>query len=302
MLYFKVMKQYLNLMREILEQGVDKEGRNGFTRGLFARQLRFDLRNGFPAMTTKKLAFKSVKGELLWFIEGGMKTGWRLDENRLRELMAYPSEKSTIWSEDARSSRWKPKAKFPGDCGRIYGAQWRNWRSVDGRIIDQLSIAIESIKNDPWDRQRKIVTARNPGELEEMCLPACHERFQFFVTPGSDGKPKFLSVHMTQRSCDVFLGLPFNIASYALLLSMVAQVSGLEPLELVIDLIDVHIYHIHFEQAKEQLSREPLPLPKLWLNPAVSDIDSFKMDDIKLLDYQYHEPIKAELAKDKADL
>jgi thymidylate synthase len=296
------MKQYLDLMREILEKGTDKEGRNGFTRGLFARQLRFDLRDGFPAVTTKKLAFKSVKGELLWFIEGGRQTDWRLDENRLRELMGYSPERRTIWSEDAQSERWKPKARFPGDCGRIYGAQWRNWRAPDGKTVDQLALAIESIKSDPWDRQRKIVTARNPGELGEMCLPACHERFQFFVTPDKEGGPEYLSLHMTQRSCDVFLGVPFNIASYALLLSMVSQVTGLPPLEVVIDFIDVHIYHIHFEQVKEQLTREPLSLPKLHLNPAVVDIDSFKMEDIELQDYKHHEPIKAELAKDKADL
>lgn len=292
----------MDLMGEILERGTDREGRNGLTRGLFARQLRFDLRDGFPAMTTKKLAFKSAKAELLWFLEAGRKTGSRLDENRLRELMDYLPDKRTIWSEDATSTRWKPKAQFPGDCGRIYGAQWRNWRGPDGKTVDQLALAIRSIKEDPWDRKMKIVTARNPAELEDMCLEPCHERFQFFVTPAPDGKPKYLSVHMTQRSCDVFLGVPFNITSYALLLSMAAQVTGLEPLELVIDFMDVHVYSIHFEQAREQLTREPLPPPKLWLNPAVTDIDSFKMEDIELIDYKHHEPIKAELAKDKADL
>lgn len=299
------MKQYLDLLREILEHGFDREGRNGFTRGLFARQLRFDMREGFPAVTTKKLAFKSVKGELLWFIEGGRHTDWRLDEHRLRELLGYPPEKMsawTIWSGDANSSRWQPYQKFPGDCGRIYGAQWRNWRTADGRVIDQLAIAIHSIKTDPWDRKHKIVTARNPGELSDMCLEPCHERFQFFVTPGPDGKPKYLSVHMTQRSCDMFLGVPFNIASYALLLAMVAQVTGLEPLEVVIDLIDVHIYSIHFDQVREQLARVPLPLPTLWLNPKVTDIDSFTMDDIELVGYKHHDSIKAELARDKLDL
>ncbi|MDO8470267.1 MAG: thymidylate synthase [bacterium] len=299
------MKQYLDLAQEILEHGFDKEGRNGMTRGLFARQLRFDLRNGFPAMTTKQLAFRSVKAELLWFIEGGRKTSWRLDENRLRELLGYPPGKRTIWTEDATSKRWLHRALFPGDCGRIYGVQWRNWKTSGGmpQYIDQLAGAIESIRSDPWDRQHKIVATRNVGELNnDMCFPPCHERFQFFVTPGDDGKPKYLSVHMVQRSCDTFLGVPFNIASYALLLAMVAQVTGLTPFELVIDFVDVHIYEQHFDQVREQLKREPLPPPKLWLNPEVSDIDSFTMEDIKLVDYRHHEPIQAELAKDKIDL
>lgn len=299
------MRQYLDLMGEILERGSDVEGRNGFTRRLFARQLRFNLQEGFPAVTTKKLVFKSVKGELLWFIEGGRKTGWRLDEHRLRELLGYPPEKMsawTIWSGDTGSKRWQPHARFPGDCGRIYGSIWRHLETADGRIVDQLAVAINNIKNDPWERKYKIVTARDVGALDDMCLEPCHERFQFFVTPGPDGKPKYLSVHMTQRSCDMFLGVPFNIASYALLLAMVAQVTGLEPLEVVIDFIDVHIYSIHFAQAKEQLTREPLPLPKLRLNTAITDIDSFTMNDMDLVDYRHHDPIKAELAKDKADI
>lgn len=299
------MRQYLELIKEIFENGSDAEGRNGFTRRLFARQLRFNLRDGFPVPTTKQFAFKSMKGELLWFIEGGRKTNWRMDESRLREILGYPPEKMTawtIWSGDANSNRWKPYAKFEGDCGRIYGSIWRHWETVDGRFIDQLAVAIDSIKNDPWDRKHKIVTARDVGALDDMCLEPCHERFQFFVTPGPDGKPKYLSIQMTQRSCDTFLGVPFNIASYALLLAMVAQVTGLEPLELVIDFIDVHIYSNHFDQVREQLTREPLPLPTLRLNPEVTDIDSFTMDDINLVDYRHHGPIKAELAKDKSDL
>lgn len=195
---------------------------------------------------------------------------------------------------DAQSPRWLPKAKFPGDCGRIYGAVWRY-------PIDQLAKAIASIRTDPWDRKWKIVTARIPAELDDMCLEPCHERFQFYVTPGDEGQPEYLSVHVLLRSGDTFLGIPFNMASYGLLLSMVAQVTGLKPLELVYECIDVHIYGIHFAQVQQQLTREPLPLPKLWLNPAVKDIDSFTMDDIQLIGYRNHGPIKAELAKDKRD-
>ncbi len=274
------MRQYLELMRDIYDHGFDVQGRNGATRKVFARQLRFNLEEGFPAMTTKKLAFSMMKSELLWFIEGSG------DDNRLKELAG--TEK-TIWTANAESDYWKPKAQFPGDLGRVYGVQWRHWRKQDGTEVDQLKEVIERIKTMPHDR-RHVVTAWNPGELELMALPPCHMLFQFFV---ADGK---LSVHMVQRSCDMFLGVPFNIASYALLLSMVAQVTGLKPHECVLTLNDAHIYHTHFLAVEEQLAREPLPLPTLWLNPDVTDIDRFTMDDIKLVGYESHPPIKAVMA------
>ncbi len=274
------MKQYLDLLKDIHENGSDVEGRNGATRKVFARQLRFNLEDGFPAVTTKKLAFNMMKSELLWFIEGSG------DDNRLKELAGT---ESTIWTANAEAPYWKPKATFPGDLGRVYGVQWRHWRRPDGSEVDQLKEVIEHIKTMPHDR-RHVVTAWNPGELTEMALPPCHMLFQFFV---ADGK---LSVHMVQRSCDMFLGVPFNIASYALLLAMVAQVTKLTPHECVLTLNDAHIYHGHFEAVKEQLAREPLPLPQLWLNPKVDDIDKFTMDDIKLVGYESHPPIKAAMA------
>ncbi|HXF44268.1 MAG TPA: thymidylate synthase [Candidatus Paceibacterota bacterium] len=276
------MKQYLDVLREILERGVDRPNRTGIdSRAIFLKPMRFDMREGFPAVTTKKLAFNAVKSELLWFLEGSS------DDNRLKELVG--SDK-TIWTANAQSDYWKPKAKFNGDLGRIYGVQWRSWRAPDGREIDQIAEVIEKIKKSPYDR-RLIVTAWNPGELDQMALPPCHMFYQFFVTP-----QKELDLAMYQRSCDMFLGVPFNIASYALLLHMVAHVTSLTPRELILVLADAHIYHNHFKQVKEQLEREPFPLPKLWLNPEVKDIDEFELDDIKLVDYKYHPPIKAEMA------
>jgi len=276
------MRQYLEVLKEILERGVDKPNRTGIdARALFLRTMRFDMRDGFPATTTKKLAFQAVKAELLWFLEGSS------DDNRLKELVGRDR---TIWTANARADYWRSKAKFDGDLGRIYGVQWRSWRAPDGREIDQLAEVIERIKKHPYDR-RLIVTAWNPGELDQMALPPCHMFYQFFVTP-----KKELDLAMYQRSCDMFLGVPFNIASYALLLHLVAQVTELTPRELILVLGDAHIYHNHFDQVKEQLRREPFPLPKLWLNPAVRDIDGFGMEDIKLIDYKYHPPIKAEMA------
>ena len=274
------MKQYLDVLNTILTQGIDVETRNGMTRKLFALQIRFNLEEGFPAVTTKKLAFKAVTSELLWFIEG---TG---DENRLKALNGTDR---TIWTDNANADYWKPKAKFDGDLGRVYGVQWRHWRRPDGSEVDQLKDVIERIKSTPNDR-RLIVTAWNPGELEQMALPPCHMFFQFFVANGK------LSLHMTQRSCDMFLGVPFNIASYALLLSMVAQVTGLRAYECVLTLNDAHIYHDHIEAVKEQLTRSPHPLPRLWLNPDVSDIDDFTMSDIRLENYVSDESIKAKMA------
>jgi len=273
-------KAYLDALRDICENGVDREGRNGATRAKFAIQLRHDFKDGFPALTTKKLAFKAVKSELLWFLEGAN------DDNRLKELNG--SER-TIWTANAEAEYWTPKAEYPGHLGRIYGVQWRKWRRPDGTEVDQIARVIDKIRNDPTDR-RLVVSAWNPGELEEMALPPCHMMFQFFVA-GDE-----LSLHMVQRSCDMFLGVPFNIASYALLLSMVAQVTGKKPKELVLTLNDAHIYHDHFETVKEQLTREPLPLCSLRLNPEVKDIDSFTMDDIELVNYESHPAIKAAMA------
>jgi len=273
----KTMKTYNEVLKTILEKGVDRKGRNAVTRALFAIQMRFNLEEGFPAVTTKQLAFNAVKGELLWFLEGSG------SDQRLKEIMG---KDRTIWTDNAEADYWKPKAKFPGDLGRVYGVQWRKWAKTDGTTVDQIANIVNKLKTDPNDR-RLVVTAWNPGELDQMALPPCHMIFQFFV---ADGK---LSLHMTQRSCDMFLGVPFNIASYALLLCMVAQVTGLKPYECVLTLNDAHIYHEHFDAVKEQLSREPMKLPQLWLNPEVKDIDKFTMEDIKLVNYEHHPSIKA---------
>ena len=280
------MQQYLDALRHVLENGTDRKDRTGIgTRAVFGMQLRFNMEDGFPAMTTKKLAWNSVVSELLWFIEGSD------DERRLAEILYGTRDKSktTIWAANAEADYWKPKARFEGDLGRIYGIQWRKWKSPEGKEIDQLANAIKLIKENPTSR-RIIVNAWNAGELDKMALPPCHVFFQFFV---SNGK---LSMQMYQRSCDMFLGVPFNIASYSLLLHIVAQVTDLKAGEFVHTLGDAHIYHNHFEQVKEQLSRKPFPLPTLWLNPKIKNIDDFKMEDIKLENYQFHPPIKAQMA------
>lgn len=274
------MRQYNDLLKKVMDEGADRETRNGKTRALFGLQMRFKMEDGFPAVTTKKLAFKAVKSELLWFIEGSS------DDNRLKELNG--SER-TIWTDNAEASYWSPKSKFPGDLGRVYGVQWRKWQKPDGTTVDQLGDVIERIKTNPTDR-RLIVSAWNPGELDQMALPPCHMFFQFFV---ADRK---LSLFMHQRSCDMFLGVPFNIASYSLLLHMVAQITNLKAHEFVHSLGDAHIYHDHFDAVKEQLSREPMTLPSLKLNAAVKNIDGFKMEDIELENYQSHPPIKAKMA------
>jgi thymidylate synthase len=275
------MKQYHNLLQDILNNGEVKDDRTGVgTISVFGRQLRFDLTVGFPAVTTKKLAWKSVVSELLWFIEGSG------DERRLAEILhgSRDTERSTIWTGNAQAAYWTPKARYDGDLGRVYGVQWRDWRGVD-----QLSTLIEGIKNDPNGR-RHIITAWNVDELDKMALPPCHVLAQFYV---SNGK---LSCHMYQRSVDVFLGLPFNIASYALLTHMIAQVCDLKVGELIISTGDTHIYSNHIEQVKEQLSREEYPLPLLFLDPKIKNIDKFIMDDILLFDYQSHGTIKADMA------
>lgn len=274
-------KAYLDLLKRVMDEGVDRADRTGTgTRALFGQTMRFNMNDGFPALTTKKLAWKAVKSELLWFLEG---TG---DENRLKEILG--SDK-TIWSANADAPYWRDKATFPGDLGRVYGVQWRHWKRPDGTEVDQIAEAIRLIKEDPTSR-RIIVNAWNPGELELMALPPCHMFMQFFVANGK------LSLFMHQRSCDMFLGVPFNIASYSLLLHMVAQVTGLEAYEFVHSLGDTHIYNNHFDAVKEQLAREPYPAPRLKLNPAVKDIGGFSMDDIELEGYESHPTIKAPMA------
>lgn len=275
------MKTYHDNLKFVLENGSVREDRTGVgTIGVFGMQSRYDLSAGFPAVTTKKLAFKACLGELLWFLEGSS------DERRLAEITHGTREGvTTIWTANALSPYWKPKAKFEGDLGRVYGVQWRDFGGVD-----QVTQLIEGIKKDPYSR-RHILSAWNPGELDEMALPPCHCFAQFYVS--ADGR---LSCQMYQRSCDMFLGVPFNIASYSLLTHMISQVCGLEAGEFVHVLGDAHIYLNHVEQVKEQLGREPLPLPTLWINPEVKDIFNFKMEDFRLDGYNYHPPIKAPMA------
>jgi len=273
------MQQYLDLLKKIMDEGTDRPDRTGVgSRAIFGQQMRFDMKDGFPAMTTKKLAFETMKAELIWFLSGSS------DNKKLNEMGCH------IWDGNANADYWKPKAKFEGDLGRVYGVQWRNWKSPYTDIpIDQITNVIEKLKTNPQDR-RMIVSAWNPAELDMMALPPCHLLFHFFVIGNK------LSLLMYQRSCDTFLGVPFNIASYSLLLHMVAQVVGMEPHEFVHILGDTHIYLNHFEQVKEQIAREPYPLPKIWLNPEIKNIFDFKMEDIKLIDYKYHPSIKAPMA------
>ena len=279
------MKLYLELLKDILDNGDDKDDRTGVgTISVFGRQLRFDLRKGFPAVTTKKLAWKACVGELLWFIEGSG------DERRLAEITHGTRDGTvTIWTPNALASYWKPKAKFEGDLGRVYGVQWRDW-ITNSRHIDQLTNLLEGLKSDPSGR-RHILSAWNVGELDQMALPPCHVMSQFYVN-----KNRELSCHMYQRSVDVFLGLPFNIASYALLTHLIAHHCGYKVGELIISTGDTHIYTNHVEQVKEQLSRDPLPLPTLMLPVEKKDIFEMTMNDIHLEGYTSHEPIKAEMA------
>jgi thymidylate synthase len=289
------MKQYLELLQDILDNGEIKDDRTGVgTISVFGRSIRFDLRRGFPAVTTKKLAWRACKGELLWFIEGSG------DERRLAEITHGETGGVTIWTPNAYAPYWRDKAKFHGDLGRVYGVQWRSWLTGRKRwtssseyepdSVDQLANLIEGLKRDPNGR-RHILNAWNVGELEQMALPPCHVMSQFYVN-----KNKELSCHMYQRSVDVFLGLPFNIASYALLTHLIAQCCDMKVGELIISMGDTHIYKTHLEQVSEQLTREPLSLPILKINPAIKNIDKFVMDDIQLEDYKSLDTIKATMA------
>lgn len=288
-------KVYLDALKTILETGEERPDRTGVgTIGVFGLQMRFDLSEGFPAITTKKLAWKAVVSELLWFIEGSG------DERRLAEILhgnRY-TDKKTIWTDNAQADYWVNKRlqRHPADLGRVYGVQWRRWRKPIIRINkvvlqnhDQLLELINGIKMDPYSR-RHIITAWNPGEIDQMALPPCHMMAQFHV---SNGK---LSCQMYQRSADFFLGVPFNIASYALFTHMIAQVCNLEVGDLILTFGDAHIYKNHVEQVKEQLTRESYPMPTLQLNPDISVITDFTMDDIALSGYESHGAIKAPMA------
>jgi thymidylate synthase len=261
--------KYQQLLSDILETGVDRGDRTGTgTRGVFGRQLRFDLDAGFPLLTTKKVHLKSIILELLWFLRGDSNVRWLQEQG------------VTIWDE------WANEA---GELGPVYGKQWRSWEAKDGRVIDQIANVVESIKTNPNSR-RHIVSAWNPADVDQMALPPCHCLFQFFV---ADGK---LSCQLYQRSADVFLGVPFNIASYALLTQMMAQVTGLEPGEFVHTFGDAHLYMNHFEQARLQLARAPYPAPRMLLNPDRKDIFGFEYGDFKLEGYTAHPGIKAPIA------
>lgn len=263
------MKQYLNLLDHIMTNGVRKEDRTGTgTLSVFGHQMRFDLQEGFPLLTTKKLHLKSIIYELLWFLRGETNTRFMTDHG------------VTIWNE------W---ASPEGELGPVYGYQWRSWPKSDGSHIDQISRVIHSIKTNP-DSRRHIVSAWNVGQLDEMALPPCHLLFQFYVAEGR------LSCQLYQRSCDTFLGVPFNIASYSLLTMMMARATDLQPGEFVHTLGDAHIYLNHIEQVKLQLTREPFPLPTMNINPGKKDIFSFEYEDFKLENYQAHPHIKGDIA------
>ena len=260
------MKQYLDLMQHVLQHGTNKSDRTGTgTRSVFGYQMRFNLADGFPVLTTKKLHLRSIIHELLWFLKGETNIQYLKDNN------------VSIWDEWADEN---------GDLGRVYGAQWRSWRGANGETIDQIANLVNQIKHNP-DSRRLIVSAWNPAEIDNMALPPCHALFQFYVANGK------LSCQLYQRSADLFLGVPFNIASYALLTMMLAQVCGLEAGEFIHTLGDAHLYHNHLEQAQLQLTRSPRKLPTMKINPTVNDIFAFTFDDFELVDYDPHPHIKA---------
>ncbi len=263
------MQQYLDLMRHVREHGVKKEDRTGTgTLSVFGYQMRFDLQHGFPLVTTKKLHLRSIIHELLWFLKGETNIAY-LKENGV-----------SIWDE------W---ADEQGNLGPVYGSQWRSWQAADGHTVDQITDVVEQIKTNP-DSRRLIVSAWNVGEIDQMALPPCHAFFQFYVANGR------LSCQLYQRSADIFLGVPFNIASYALLTMMMAQVTGLQPGDFVHTLGDAHLYSNHLEQTDLQLTRKPLPLPQMNINPAIRHIFDFTFDDFHLENYEFHPHIKAPVA------
>lgn len=263
------MKQYLDLLDHVIKNGTEKKDRTGTgTISVFGYQMRFNLEKGFPLLTTKKLHLKSIIHELIWFISGNTNIRY-LNDNGVR-----------IWDE------WADK---DGNLGPVYGYQWRSWPASDGRKIDQLTRVVDQIKDSP-DSRRLIVSAWNVGEIEKMALPPCHVMFQFYVAGGR------LSCQLYQRSCDIFIGIPFNIASYALLTMMVAQVTGLKPGDFIHTLGDAHIYLNHIEQVKLQLTREPYSLPKMSINPEVNDILKFRFEDFTLTDYVAHPHIKGDIS------
>jgi thymidylate synthase len=272
------MQQYLDLLQHILDNGVEKSDRTGTgTKSCFGYQLRFDLQKGFPLVTTKKLHLKSIVYELLWFLKG---------------------ETNTKYLKDHGVSIWDEWADERGELGPVYGKQWRSWSGADGKTIDQISNVISQIKKNP-DSRRLIVSAWNVAELPEMALMPCHVMFQFYTAPSNSpqgGGQRTLSCQLYQRSADVFLGVPFNIASYALLTMMIAQVCDMEPGEFIHTFGDVHIYNNHREQVKLQLSRTPYPLPTMRLNPAVKNIFDFQFEDFTLENYECHPAIKAPVA------
>ena len=264
------MKTYLDLLHHVLEHGESRDDRTGVgTISVFGAQARYDLRKGFPLLTTKKLHTRSIIHELLWFLKGETNVKY-LHENKV-----------SIWDEWADEN---------GDLGRVYGAQWREWQKPNGGVVDQIKVLVEDLKQNPHSR-RHIVCAWNPGELDQMALPPCHALFQFYVSEGG-----YLSCQLYQRSADTFLGVPFNIASYALLTHMVAQVSGLKAKEFIHTFGDLHIYKNHLEQVHTQLSRKPLALPALKLNPNVRNLEDFTIEDIVIEDYAPHPAIKAPIA------
>jgi len=263
------MKQYLDLLDHVVKNGSEKQDRTGTgTLSMFGYQMRFNLQDGFPVLTTKKLHLKSIIHELLWFLDGDTNTKY-LNDHGVK-----------IWDE------WADKN---GDLGHIYGYQWRSWPAADGKFIDQISNVINSIRENP-DSRRHIVSVWNVGELDKMALPPCHILFQFWVNNGG------LSCQLYQRSADIFLGVPFNIASYSLLTMMIAQSTGLQPREFIHALGDAHIYYNHIDQVKQQLARDPFPLPQMKLNPERKNIFNFEYDDFELVNYQAHPHIKGKIS------
>lgn len=278
-------RQYIELVNKVLVDGNEREDRTGVgTKSIFGHQMRFNLSEGFPLLTTKKLSFKLIKAELLWFIEGST------DERRLAEITygkprGALTDKGTIWTANATAPYWIDNARFVGDLGRVYGAQWRSWQTPYCTTIDQISNVIDSIRNDPSSR-RHLVVAYNPGEIKDMALPPCHAMFQFYV---ADGK---LSCQLYQRSVDIALGLPYNIASYALLTHMIAHICDLQVGEFIHTSGDAHVYLNHVDGLIEQSQRNFLSLPVLEINKEIKNINDFKMNDIKLHNYTSHPEIK----------